>query len=278
MITSINDHGETMGTLAVILMIVLFLVLMVFIFSIALLTPLIGKKNLLFVIFLGFTVGVVGGAFFISPIMDDIPDMGRSIYQFTSNSSEVIEVDVATNTNVTQFIETTKGIEGVKSVKSNEITIKTDPFSDTWKNIIMARAASVNSNITSISIPSNNTIIVKVNENSNPQNVINNLEEWLMFAGGINIKYSTVHVSVNVDSSQVDTVVAKLPQDQIVITGIKGPVEDKIQYLNAVLPKKSNVVLVCGILGMLVGLTGVFLDTILEVLRRTRDKFRKKEE
>ncbi|MBP2045227.1 hypothetical protein [Methanobacterium aggregans] len=267
-----------MGTLAVILMIVLFLVLMVFIFSIALLTPLIGKKNLLFVIFLGFTVGVVGGAFFISPIMDDIPDMGRSIYQFTSNSSEVIEVDVATNTNVTQFIETTKGIEGVKSVKSNEITIKTDPFSDTWKNIIMARAASVNSNITSISIPSNNTIIVKVNENSNPQNVINNLEEWLMFAGGINIKYSTVHVSVNVDSSQVDTVVAKLPQDQIVITGIKGPVEDKIQYLNAVLPKKSNVVLVCGILGMLVGLTGVFLDTILEVLRRTRDKFRKKEE
>ena len=267
-----------MGTLAAILMIVLFFVLMVFVFSIALLTPLIGKRNLLFVVFLGFTVGVIGGAFFISPIMDDIPDMARAVYQFTDDSPEVISVDVSTNTNITQFIKTTKSIEGVKSVKSSGITIKTDAISDTWKNIILGRASSINSNITSISIPSNNTIILQVNEDSNPQTVINSLEEWLMFAGGINVKYSTVHVSVNVDASQVDSVVAKLPQDQVVITGIKGPVEDKINYLNSVLPKKSNVVLVCGFLGMLVGLAGVFIDTIMEGLKRTRDKFRRKEE
>lgn len=267
-----------MGTLAAILMIVLFFVLMVFVFSIALLTPLIGKRNLLFVVFLGFTVGVIGGAFFISPIMDDIPDMARAVYQFTDDSPEVISVDVSTNTNITQFIKTTKSIEGVKSVKSSGITIKTDAISDTWKNIILGRASSINSNITSISIPSNNTIILQVNEDSNPQTVINSLEEWLMFAGGINVKYSTVHVSVNVDASQVDSVVAKIPQDQVVITGIKGPVEDKINYLNSVLPKKSNVVLVCGFLGMLVGLAGVFIDTIMEGLKRTRDKFRRKEE
>jgi hypothetical protein len=267
-----------MGTLAAILMIVLFFVLMVFVFSIALLTPLIGKRNLLFVVFLGFTVGVIGGAFFISPIMDDIPDMARAVYQFTDDSPEVISVDVSTNTNITQFIKTTKSIEGVKSVKSSGITIKTDAISDTWKNIILGRASSINSNITSISIPSNNTIILQVNEDSNPQTVINSLEEWLMFAGGINVKYSTVHVSVNVDASQVDSVVAKIPQDQVVITGIKGPVEDKINYLNYVLPKKSNVVLVCGFLGMLVGLAGVFIDTIMEGLKRTRDKFRRKEE
>jgi hypothetical protein len=267
-----------MGTLAAILMIVLFFVLMVFVFSIALLTPLIGKRNLLFVVFLGFTVGVIGGAFFISPIMDDIPDMARAVYQFTDDSPEVISVDVSTNTNITQFIKTTKSIEGVKSVKSSGITIKTDAISDTWKNIILGRASSINSNITSISIPSNNTIILQVNEDSNPQTVINSLEEWLMFAGGINVKYSTVHVSVNVDASQLDSVVAKLPQDQVVITGIKGPVEDKINYLNSVLPKKSNVVLVCGFLGMLVGLAGVFIDTIMEGLKRTRDKFRRKEE
>lgn len=267
-----------MGTLAAILMIVLFFVLMVFVFSIALLTPLIGKKNLLFVVFLGFTVGIIGGAFFISPIMDDVPDMARAVYQFTDNSPEVISADVSTNTNVTQFIKTTKAIEGVKSVESTGITIKTDGFSDTWKNIIMARASSINSNITSISIPSNNTIILQIKENSDPQAVINSLEEWLMFAGGINVKYSTVHVSVKVDASQVDTVVAKLPENQVVVTGIRGHVEDKINYLNSVLPKKSNVVLVCGFLGMLVGLAGVFIDTIMEVLRRTMNKFRRKEE
>ena len=86
------------------------------------------------------------------------------------------------------------------------------------------------------------------------------------------------HVSVKVDAAHLDSVVAKLPENQVVVTGIKGPVEDKINYLNSVLPNKSNVVLVCGFLGMLVGLAGVFIDTIMEVLRRTMDKFRRKEE
>ena len=73
-----------MEPLAVILMIGLFILVLVFIFSTALLTPLIGKKNLIFVIALGFTVGAVGGAFFIAPVFDDIPDMARSVYMVTT--------------------------------------------------------------------------------------------------------------------------------------------------------------------------------------------------
>ena len=65
-----KTRDKNMETLAVILMIALFVLVLVFIFSTALLTPLIGKKNLIFVILLGFTVGAVGGAFFIAPVFD----------------------------------------------------------------------------------------------------------------------------------------------------------------------------------------------------------------
>jgi len=57
-----------MEMLVVIIMLVLFFFLMVFVLSTALLTPLIGKRNLIFVLSLGFIVGVVGGAFFIERI------------------------------------------------------------------------------------------------------------------------------------------------------------------------------------------------------------------
>ncbi|BDZ68438.1 hypothetical protein GCM10025860_18860 [Methanobacterium ferruginis] len=56
-------RDEIMEPLFVIIMIVLFFLLMAFIFSTALLTPLIGKKNFLFVIGLGFVVGLIGELF-----------------------------------------------------------------------------------------------------------------------------------------------------------------------------------------------------------------------
>ena len=96
-----------MDTLTVILMIGLFIFLLVFIFSAALLTPLIGKRNILFVIFLGFTVGAVGGAFFIAPAFDDIPLIASSVMTSTSSGTDLVDINVSTDINVSNFIQTT---------------------------------------------------------------------------------------------------------------------------------------------------------------------------
>jgi hypothetical protein len=263
-----------METLAVIMMIALFLLMLVFIFSTALLTPLIGKKNLIFVILLGFVVGAVGGAFFIAPVFDDIPDMARSFYKVTSDSSDVVGINVSTNINITNFIETTKTIDGVQSVQSSGITIKTDPLSNDWKKTFQNRIPASNENITSIEIPSNDTLILKVKNGTDPQEVINNLQKWMMYVSGINVKYSVVHVTLKVDASKLDAVMGKLPQGEIIITEVTGPTEAGIQSIKSMLPSKSNVVLFCGILGMLTGLAGVFIDSILNVLKRVRDSIK----
>ena len=266
-----------METIAVILMVILFLVLMVFIFSTALLTPIIGKKNLIFVVLMGFVVGIIGGAFFISPIMDDIPGIASAFYQGTSTDLDTLNLDVPNNIDINQFINNAKSTDGVKNVSINGITIKTSQFSDQWKNSLESRIPGSNGNITSVQIQGNDTINIQIQNESDPQDVIKKLDDWLMLVGAISSNYGVVHVTVQTDPAKTDQIKNQFSQS-VVITGIGGPTQDKINSLKAILPNQSNVVILCGFIGMFVGLAGVFIDSILGIFDNIRGRVIKNDE
>ena len=92
---------------------------------------------------------------------------------------------------------------------------------------------------------------------------------------GIDVTYSIVKVQVTVDPSQVDIVAEKMPQLQAVVIDVKGPLEDDVAWIQEVLPSQSNLILFCGFLGVLVGLAGVFIDTILQSWQGFRNKVKK---
>lgn len=251
-----------MGTIEVIIMIILFIVLMVFVFSTALLTPIIGKKNLIFVILMGFIAGIIGGAFFISPIMDDIPGIAASFYQSTSKDLDTVNLDVSTNIDINQFINNVKGTDGVKNVNVSGITVKTSQFSNQWVNTLGNRIPNSNTNITSAQVQGNDTINIQIEGGSDPQTVINKLKDWLMLVGAINLNYSVVHVAIQTEPAKTNQIINQFSQNAVV-TNIKGPTQDRINSIKAILPNKSNIIIVCGFIGMLVGLAGLFIDTLL---------------
>lgn len=264
-----------MDLLLVIIMLVLFFFLMVFVFSTALLTPLIGKRNLIFVLTLGFIVGLVGGAFFISPLYDDIPDMARSVFTFTTGSPEVINVNMSTDSDVNAFIESTKKLNGVKDVQCNRITVRTVTFNTSdWKNTFEKSIPVFESDVNSVNVISNDTLILNLNKNNNPMMVVKNLKEWLGLVAGVEILSNIAEISITVDPSQVDAVSGKLPQNEVVIANITGPVEDQITSFKKNLPDKTSLVIVCGIIGMLVGLLGLFIDSISQLVDKTREWMR----
>ncbi len=265
-----------METIFVIIMIILFFLLMAFVFSTALLTPLIGKKNFLFVIGLGFVVGLIGGAFFIAPVYDDLPDMARGIYMSTTDQQETITLNISTDSDVNKAIADVRNIPGVQSVESGEITVKTTGISSAWKNSLESRITSANTNITSGTVISSDTMMVQIKPGSDPTEVIKKLKSWMVLISGIDIKYSIVQVNVVVDASQVDSVVKQLPQGEVVVTEINGPVEKEIQTLKNTIPAKNNVILFCGFLGVLVGLAGMFIDTIISGFKGLKNRLRKK--
>lgn len=267
-----------MDVLVALLMIILFVVLLIFVFSMALLTPIIGKKNLLFVVFMGFMVGIVGGAFFIAPLYDDVPEMARGFYQYTSNANETIGVEVSTNIDITEFMDNVKKMDGVLEVYSSGIVIKTDPFSEQRKKLIEEKIPLIDENITSWKVNSSGTIILTAKKGYNPENAIKNLADWMMLTGGINTKYSMVKVSIVAQSSKVDSIIKEISQEQIVVIGVQGPVEEKIKWLNQVLPDKFSIILLCGFLGMIVGLAGVFIDSIVTFVKDLKNKLLRRQD
>ena len=52
---------------------ILFLIIMVFAFSMGILSPYVGRKEIVSIIIIGFVLGAIGGYFFIDPIYDESP-------------------------------------------------------------------------------------------------------------------------------------------------------------------------------------------------------------
>lgn len=265
-----------MGTIEVIIMVALFIVLMVFVFSTALLTPIIGKKNLIFVLGMGFIVGIIGGAFFISPVANDIPGIATSFYHSTSGDLETLNIDISTNVDINQYIAGLKTVDGVKSVDVEGITVKTAQFSDKWKNVLSKRITISNRDIKSAKVLSNDTVMIEIKNGSDPQLTLKKLKDWLMLVGGIDLKYSLVHVIAKVETSKVNSVSDYIAKDAVV-TGVEGPTQDKINSIKAMLPDKFNIVIICGFIGLLVGLVGVFIDTLLGFFENFKKRMSKKE-
>ncbi|MBE2899586.1 hypothetical protein DNK57_01910 [Methanothermobacter thermautotrophicus] len=265
---------NTMDVLSVTVMLALFILLLAFIFSAGLMTPIIGKKNLLFVVFIGFVAGTVGGAFLVSPVYDDIPEIARGIYISTEGGTETVTADVSAATDIVKLTEELRAQEGVVDVHSEGIVIKTDRFSEDRKRIIEDKISVIDSNITSWKVYTNGTIILQVKRGYNPVKALENLAEWLMYTGGINTRYSAVHLVVEVNPRNVDSVVSYLQARDIIVTGVKGPAEERVAALKSSLPAKSSIVLFCGVLGMLTGLAGVFIDSILGFVRGIYERYR----
>lgn len=255
-----------MDVLLVIIMLVLFIFLMVFVFSTALLTPLIGKKNLIFVLSLGFVVGLIGGAFFIAPLYDDMPDMARAVFTISSGSPQVITVNMSTTSDINAFVEETKKLDGVKDVNCDKITIKTSPFNlSDWKESIEQRLPVLDPNIKEAQIPSNDTMILYLNDNSNPTDLVKKVDEWLGMIGGIDIVNHLAEVSITVEPSQVDAVINQLPADEVVVDNISGDVEDQITAFKRNLPDPNGIIIICGFTGLIVGAIGLFIDSITQL-------------
>ncbi len=266
-----------MDMLYVIVMLILFLFLLIFIFSTALLTPLIGKKNLVFVLSLGFVVGLVGGAFFIAPLYDDMPDMARSIFTVNSGSPENITINMSTDSDVNAFAASMKKLNGVKDVQCNKITIRTSPFKvDDWKETLEKRIPVLESDVKSVQVTSNDTFEMYLNKNNNPTQVVKNVKEWLILVGGMDILNNIAEVSITVEPSQVDSVTSQLPQDIVVVDSISGPVEDQITAFKKNLPDKTSIVILCGLIGMFTGFIGLFIDSIYQIVDKTRTWLRER--
>ena len=267
-----------MDALTIIIMLVLFILAMLFVFSTALLTPYIGKKNLISVIVLGLIVGLAAGAFLLTPIVDDIPDFTRTIIEESVDGTDQIELDLSTNGNLTQILQNISSISGVEKVDYTGIVIKIDEDfdSDTEKNLLKNALNSSSEDISNVIEEENNTFFVEIKEGGDPQDVLSSIYNTFSHETYTHLRYTSMQANATVKANNVTEIMNKLSQNEVVILNVSGPTETQNAALNQLIPTGNNVILLSGLLGILVAIAGFFVDTLITYINNFRKKRKKK--
>lgn len=267
-----------MDALTIIIMIVLFILAMLFVFSTALLTPYIGKKNLISVILLGLIVGLAAGAFLLTPIMEDIPDFTRTIVEESVDGTDVIELDLSTNGNLTQIIENISSIGGVEKVDYNGITIKIDEQfdSDTEKRLITQAINNSNKDISNVIEEDEDTFLVEIAEGGDPQEVLNSIYNTFSHETYTHLRYTAMNANATVQANNVTKILNKISENDVVVLNVTGPTETQNAFFSQFMPSGTNVILASGILGIIVAAAGFFVDSLITFINNFRKKRKKK--
>ena len=87
------------------------------------LKPFIRKKEIVLVLVVSFFIGTLGGAFFLTPIYSDVPEVVSSIEKVIPSNEETLYLDVSSSTDLNKLKNDLLAIDGVKSFEETGITI-----------------------------------------------------------------------------------------------------------------------------------------------------------
>ncbi|MGL4670094.1 MAG: hypothetical protein ACRCVG_05815 [Methanobacteriaceae archaeon] len=255
--------------------IILFIILMVFIFSMALLSPILDKKNILSLVAFSFIIGAIGGAFFISPIYDELPYIIGSSEQVLNGQNEQITVDIPVTENHESSITNIKNQTGVISIEEKGIVIQTDEFSDERKRFIETRINALDPNIKVTSIDTKGEIHLNVTSKVDVATFTNSLSDWLSYTGDINVRSKLMEVEIKAEASKVSEIENYLNRNNMIVSSVEGPVQDSINKTRETMPDRTFSVLITGILGVIVAFIGMSFDKVKEFFEPVKRFFLK---
>ena len=89
-----------MDILIAIVYVILFIILMVFVFSIGMLKPFMPKKEIALVLVVAFLIGSIGGAFFLEPLYEEVPAFVGELEKNVPGNEETLYLDLSSATDV----------------------------------------------------------------------------------------------------------------------------------------------------------------------------------
>ena len=247
---------------------ILFIIIMVFAFSMGLLSPYVGRKEIVSIVVIGFVLGAIGGYFFIYPIYEESPYVVGNIQGFFSMDNEVINLNIPSTSNITDITNKIKNLKGVNSVTTNGFELKTGFIKNTTKDAVEFYLKN-DSEIESYKI-TNNSISVDLKNDASSTNTLGSLVSWLSNQAGIGSEFAFVHIKVCVSANDLVDVRDYLKDNKYTIISIEGPVQNTINYLNDHLLPNYVIMFLTGLVGVAVSIAGVFVEHLTKFSRKFR--------
>ena len=251
-----------------IIYIILFIIIMVFAFSMGILSPYVGRKEIVSIIAIGFVLGAIGGYFFIYPIYEESPYVIGNVQGLFTMDSEVINLNIPSTSNISDVTERIHNVNGVNSVSTNGFELKTSDINNETKRYITDYLAN-DSEIESYKIDTN-SISVDLKNDASSTATLGSLVNWLSSNVGVSSEFAFVHIKVKVNANQVLDVKDYLKENQYTIVSVEGPVQDSIHYFYDNLVPEYVIMIITGIVGVIVAIAGIYVEPLTKVFRTFR--------
>lgn len=261
---------DYMDLITGIIFIILFLIIMVFAFSMGILSPYVGRREIISIILIGFVLGAIGGYFFIDPIYDESPYVIGNIQGLFVMDSEVINLNIPSTSNISDITNKINNLTEVNSVTTNGFELETGFIKNSTKTYVENYLKS-DPEIESYKV-TNSSVTVDLKNDASSTTTLGSLVNWLSNKAGVGSEFAFVHIQVHVNANDVTEVKQYLKENDYTIISIEGPVQDTIHYLYDHLLPTYAVMFITGLVGVAVAIAGIFVEPLTKFTRRFKRK------
>ena len=251
-----------------IIYLILFIIMMVFVFSIGMLKKFIPKKEVILILLVAFLIGAIGGAFFLDPIYEELPTMVSSIDRNMPNNEETLYLDLSSSTDMTELEQNLSGTPGFVSFKTTSITFNLWRFSDDEMEYFNYVVGNIDSHYKNYTVNESGRIDIELEDNYSSSSALKSFSDWYKLVYGDSISYAQIHAKLVISSSEIDVFEQSLLDRGIVASRMEGPVHDKAQSTNETMLTNTEFTVACGIFGVVVAVLGIYFDSIIVGFRR----------
>lgn len=256
-----------MDVFTAIIYIILFLIIMAIAFSMGITSPLVGRREVAYIIVIGFVLGGIGGYFFIEPIYDEVPYAVGNVQGLFTMENEVINLNIPSTSNISTITSEILNKDGVNSVSTNGFELKTSNMDGEWQNLVNAHLLN-DTTIKNFTV-TNNTIAVNLANDESSTATLGSLVTWLS-QQGVASEFAFVHIQVKVNANDVVEIKDGLKDQGYTVMSVEGPVQDTINFLKVNSISTLGVVFISGIAGVLVSIAGIYVEPVTNFFRRFR--------
>ena len=264
-----------MDIITAIIYIVLFIIMMIFVFSIGMLRQYMPKRELLLVLAVAFLIGAIGGAFFLQPIYEELPDMASAVERSMPNNEETLYLDLSSSVDTNALRNDVSSMEGFKSFNETSISIPMWHFNEVEHDYFEEIVGNIDENYKNYTV-TEDRINIELADNYTSYEALKTFSDWFKLVYGETLSYAQVHAVLVVDSNHLDDFEQVLLNKGIVASKIEGPVQNTVNATNSSMLSNLEFTLVCGGVGVVVALIGIYMDTVVPAYRRFRKSMRTK--
>lgn len=265
-----------MDLLITVVYIILFVVIMAFIFSIGMLKPFIAKKEVVLILVSTFVIGALGGAFFLMPLYDELPQFAGDVEKVMPNNEETLEIVMSSASDMSEIEQNITHTKGVKSFDITAITFNLWHFNDKELEYMNSVVPNIDSHYTNYTVNESGRIDISIEDGYDPSEALKSFSDWYLLVYGDTLTYAQIHANITVDAADLDVVEQELFDRGIVADNVSGPVQDVVAQTNSSMLSGSEFTVATGILGMVVAGLGIYFDSIAVGFRKFRKFLKRK--